>query len=270
MTAAQLRAPSPVLSPPRMEALRLIALAFLAIPVGLRFIWIAYVKRRTSHLTPCASCRDCPAAVVSCRGLRHNRSQQPSVVLNGVTGHSRSLRNCQGFGSAQITLEPLKGPPIETRIERLVDGKTALDGFALIWILFLTSPPRCHKKFTGQSRFAQWHPARSCPCPCFTGRARPPGLWFPHQAMGHLHSVSALPHSMSCPFEACGPPKNPAGTLLCCASVSQEPFATGHSPWGGMFCHTDKQLNKPVKKGTDHENDQRSGQQSSKSDSRSL
>lgn len=53
-------------------------------------------------------------------------ANNPPSCLTGVTGHSRSLRNCQGFGSAQITLEPLKGPPIETRIERLVDGKTAL------------------------------------------------------------------------------------------------------------------------------------------------
>jgi hypothetical protein len=164
---------------------------------------------------------------VSRRGLHHNRSQQPSVVLDGVTGHSRSLRNCQGFGSAQITPEPLKGTPIETRIERLVDGKTCLPTSEYFGVPFSTFPPRSRTQKYGAK------PVRARASRAIVSFGTPSGFMAPPPTMTVLHSVSVLCTSCRRSLVPAVPPKILREPLLCCASVSQDAVRHGAFPVGG-------------------------------------
>ena len=159
----------------------------------------------------------------------------------------------------------------------------------MTWSFFLNFFPHgAGPKNTEQSRFAQGHPARSCPT------ARPPGLgsptgndrpafrvWFAPRIqlsalrarfqqsfLGHPWPTS---HRTSCrrSLVPVVPPKIMRESL----PVLRFRFARLRSPRGNpvgeMFCHRQTN-NKPPKKGTNHEDEQRSGWKSSKSDPRSF
>jgi hypothetical protein len=199
--------------------------------MGLRFIWIAYLKRRTSHFTRLHVMSGLSCSVCVASRTPSQPQPQPSVVLDGVTGHSRSLRNCQSFGLAQITPGPSKGGrPSKPASSGLSTGRPA---FRLRIIMESTSNHSPHgpgPKNTGQSRFAQGHPARLCPS------AHPPGLWLPHLQWPARIPCPLSPHFMSPVFGAGSSPKNLTGT----PPLLRFRFARRRSPRGipvgGMFC----------------------------------
>ena len=167
---------------------------------------------------------------MSCRrGLHHNRSQQPSVVLDGVTGHSRSLRNCQGFGLALNHPRPLQGGDAHRNPHRAACRREdCFSGFALLWSLLLTIPPTVQDpKIRGKAGSRKGiphdcvlqHTLRVYGSPA--GNDRPAlcvaGLWcrqFPQKSYGNP-SFAALP-------------------------FRKTPFATGH-PRGGNVLRASKQ-----------------------------